>query len=65
MSHVGFDLHCTYEGHYCSNMQAAVATLLLSAARDGDIATVSRLETEGDVDINVTDEVGVSSVSCC
>ena len=46
------------------HMQAA-ATQLLSAARDGDIATVRRLVTEGHVDVNVTDEVGVSSLSCC
>ena len=40
-------------------------TQLLSAVRDGDIATVRRLVTEGHVDVNVTDEVGVSSLSCC
>ena len=47
------------------HMQAAAATQLLSAARHGDIATVRRLVTEGHVDVNVTDEVGVSSLSCC
>ena len=62
MSHVGFDLHCTYD--IVPHMQAA-ATQLLLAARDGDIATVRRLVTEGHVDVNVTDEVGVSSLSCC
>ena len=41
------------------------ATQLFSAARDGDIATVRRLVTEGHVDVNVMDEVGVSSLSCC
>ena len=46
------------------HMQAAT-TLLLSAARDGDLATVRRLVTESHVDVNVTDEVGVSSLSCC
>ena len=46
------------------HMQAA-AIQLLSAAHDGDIATVRRLVTEGHVDMNVTDEVGVSSLSCC
>ena len=46
------------------HMQVAT-TLLLSAARDGDIATVRRLVTEGHVDVNVMDEVGVSSLSCC
>ena len=46
------------------HMQVA-ATQLLSAAYDGDIATVRRLVTEGHVDVNVTDEVGVSSLSCC
>ena len=44
------------------HMQAA-ATQLLLAASDGDIATVSRLLTEGHVDVNVTNEVGVSSLS--
>ena len=63
MSHVGFDLHCTYEGIIVPHMQAAVATQLLLAARDGDIATVRRLVSEGHVDINVTDEVGVFSLS--
>ena len=43
------------------HMQAA-ATQLLSAARDGDIATVRRLLTEGRMDENVTDEVGVSKI---
>ena len=43
----------------------AVATQLLSAAHDGDIATVRRLVTEGRVDMNVMDEVGVSILSCC
>ena len=47
------------------HMQVAATTLLLSAACDGDIATVRRLVTEGHVDVNVTDEVGVSSLSCC
>ena len=47
------------------HMQAAAATLLLSAARDGDIATVRRLVTEGHVGMNVTNEVGVCSLSCC
>ena len=46
------------------HMQAA-ATQLLSAVWDGDIATVRRLVTEGHVDVNVTNEVGVSSLSCC
>ena len=46
------------------HMQAA-ATRLLSAARDGDIDTVRRLVTEGHVDVNVTDKVSVSSLSCC
>ena len=45
------------------HMQAA-ATQLLSAVWDGDIATVRRLVTEGHVAVNVTDEVGVSSLSC-
>ena len=45
--------------------QEAVATRLLSAVRDGDIATVRRLVIEGHVDVNVTDEVGVSSLSSC
>ena len=45
--------------------QAAVATQLHWAARDGDIATVRRLVIEGHVDVNVTDEVGVSSPSSC
>ena len=44
------------------HMQAA-ATQLLSAVWDGDIATVRRLVTEGHVDVNVTNEVGVSSLS--
>ena len=42
---------------------AAAATLLLSAAHDGDIATVRRLVTEGHVDVNVMDQVSVSSLS--
>ena len=46
------------------HMQAA-ATQLLWAAYDGDIATVRRLVSEGHVDVNVTDKVGVSSLSCC
>ena len=46
------------------HMQAA-ATQLLSAARDRDIATVRRLVTEGHVDVNITDKVSVSSLSCC
>ena len=46
------------------HMQAA-ATQLLSAVRDGDIATVRRLVTEGHVDVNITDQVGVSSSSSC
>ena len=62
MSHVGFDLHWTYEGHYFPYIQAAV-TQLLSAARNGDIVTVTRLVSEGHVDVNVMDEVGVSSLS--
>ena len=37
-------------------MQAATKQLL-SAARNGDIATVRRLVTEGHVDVNTTDEV--------
>ena len=41
------------------------ATLLLSAARHGHIAIVRRLLTKGHVDVNVTDEVGVFSLSCC
>ena len=41
------------------------ATQLLSAVRHGDIATVRRLVTEGHVDVNVTNKVGVSSLSCC
>ncbi|KAL5510795.1 hypothetical protein EMCRGX_G006397 [Ephydatia muelleri] len=36
------------------------ATQLLSAAYDGDIATVRRLVTEGHVDVNVTDEDGAT-----
>ena len=47
------------------HMQAAVATQLHSAARNGDIATVRRLVIEGHVDVNVSDEVGVSSPSSC
>ena len=47
------------------HMQAAAATLLLSAARDGDIATVRRLVTNTFVDVNVTDEVCVSSLYFC
>ena len=35
----------------------AAATQLISAARDGDIATVRKLVTEGQVDVNVTDKV--------
>ena len=46
------------------HMQAA-ATQLLSAVRDGDIATVRRLVTEGHVEVNITDQVGVSSSSSC
>ena len=46
------------------HMQAA-ATQLLLAARHGHIATVRRLVTEGHVDVNVTNKVGVSSLSCC
>ena len=38
-------------------MQAA--TQLLSAARDGDVATVRRVLNEGEVDVNVMDEVSV------
>ena len=41
------------------------ATQLLSAVHHGDIATVRRLVTEGNVDVNVTNKVGVSSLSCC
>ncbi|KAL5510667.1 hypothetical protein EMCRGX_G006253, partial [Ephydatia muelleri] len=37
-------------------MEQAAATQLLSAERDGDIATVRRLLTEGRMDVNVTDE---------
>ena len=44
------------------HMQAA-ATILLSAARNGDIATVRRIVTKGNVDMNVTDQVSVSSLS--
>ena len=44
------------------HMQAA-ATILLSAARNGDIATVRRIVTKGNVDMNVTDQVNVSSLS--
>ncbi|KAL5491842.1 hypothetical protein EMCRGX_G017207 [Ephydatia muelleri] len=40
--------------------KAAVATLLLSAACDRDIATVRRLLTEGHVDVNITDQNGRS-----
>ena len=47
-------------GIFIPYIQAA-ATQLLSAARNGDIATVRRLVIEGHVDVNVTDEVGVSS----
>eukprot|EP00731_Ephydatia_muelleri_P037515 Em0493g1a len=36
----------------------AAATQLLSAVRDGHIATVRRLVTKGHVDVNVTDEDG-------
>ena len=43
------------------HMQAAIQ--LLSAAHNGVIATVRRLVTKGRVDVNVTDEVGVSSLS--
>ena len=38
-------------------MQAA--TQLLSAARDGDVATVRRVLYGGEVDVNVMDEVSV------
>ena len=41
--------------------QAAVAKQLHSAACDGDIATLRRILTKGHVDVNITDEVGVSS----
>ena len=41
----------------------AAETQLLSAARNGDIATVRKLVSEGRMDVNVTDEVGVSSLS--
>ena len=40
-----------------THMQAA--TQLLSAAQNGDLANVRRLLTEGHVDVNVTDKVGV------
>ena len=43
------------------HMQAAAT--LYSAAQDGDIATVRKLVTEGQVYVNLTDEVGVSSLS--
>ena len=46
------------------HMQAAVAQLL-SAARNGNIATVRRLLTKGNVDVNVMDQVSVSSLSSC
>ena len=46
------------------HMQAA-ATQLLLAGRNGDIATVRRLVTKDHVDVNVTDEVGVSIPSSC
>ena len=46
---------------FVPHMQAA-ATQLLSAARNGDIATVRRLLTKGNVDVNVTDQVSVSSL---
>ncbi|KAL5510815.1 hypothetical protein EMCRGX_G006420 [Ephydatia muelleri] len=36
------------------------ATQLLSAVRHGDIATVRRLVTEGNVDVNVTNKDGVT-----
>ena len=66
MSHVVVDLHCihvrTYERHYCFPHTQA-ATRLHSAACNGDIATVRRLMTLGHVDVNATDEVGVSSPS--
>ena len=49
---------------FVPHMQAE-ATQLLLAARDGDIATVRRLLTESHVDMNITDQVGVSSPSSC
>ena len=60
--HVRFDLIYTVlmRDIIVPNMQ-----LMLSAAHDGDIATVRRLMAECHVDMNVTDEVGVSSLSCC
>ena len=45
--------------------QAAVAKVLHLAACYGDIATVRRLLTKGHVDVNVTNQVGVSSPSSC
>ena len=45
-------LGCIVLHHY-----AQAATQLISAARDGDIATLKRL-------LNVTDEVGVSFEQC-
>ena len=45
------------EGNFC----CAQATMeLITAARNGDIAAVRRLLTEGHVGVNVTDKVGVS-----
>ena len=41
----------------------ATETQLLSAARNGDIATVRRLVTKSNVDVNVTDQVSVSRLS--
>ena len=41
------------------NIYTQAATQLLSAAQNGDLANVRRLLTEGHVDVNVTDEVGV------
>ncbi|KAL5510838.1 hypothetical protein EMCRGX_G006445 [Ephydatia muelleri] len=41
----------------------AAATQLLLAVRNGDIATVRRLVTEGHVDVNVTDEAGAAALA--
>ena len=45
------------EGNYCC---ARAKMELITAARNGDIATVRRLLREGHVGVNVTDKVGVS-----
>ena len=62
MSHVGFDLQM--RDIFVPHIQAA-ETQLFSAARNGDIATVRRLVTKGNVDINVKDQVSVSSLPSC